>query len=127
MRLQWITIGTALGMLAWLIPWIYLTAHKPEIFYVLSYTRNTGEIPWTDKNTNDPAANLPNISDYPVQIALRCKIKSWTIAANEGVTDVARTARLRVSETFIDDHTFSCLSSFIRPPYVRLERGPDLH
>lgn len=124
--MQWLAIGTALGGLAWLLPWTFFKTNEPETFYILSYTRNTGMMRWPDSKTADPAAVLANVSDYPVQIAVRCKIASWTIATNSNVTDVDESARLRFSENSINDHTFNCLSDFLRPPYVRLERGPDL-
>jgi hypothetical protein len=120
------TVGTGIGALAWLLPWVYLRTTKPEIFYILTYTRNTGPIPWVDKAVPDPAVQLTNISDYPIRIASKCKVKAWTIAENSYLTDADLTARLRISQKFVDDNTFNCLAGFVRPPYVRLERGDAL-
>jgi hypothetical protein len=125
-RLLWLTVGTALGGLAWLLPWSYLQTTKPEIFYILSYTRNTGPTPWKNEAVSDPAAGLKNVSEYPIKIARKCKVTAWTIADNSYTTDVDSTARLRIAQNLIDDSIFNCLTGFVRPPYVRLERGTAL-
>lgn len=125
MRLRWLTIGAALGVLAWLLPWVLLRETEPETFYVLTYTRNTGDRVWPEKGIPDPAPMLANISDYPVELAFRCKIRSWSISSNDSFTDVDKTAWLRIQANLIDDSKFNCLSQFVRPPFVRLMRGTD--
>lgn len=96
-------MGTALGLFAWLLPWVYFKVAEPEKFYVLSYTRNDGEFRWPVTGVTDPAAAFPNISDYPVQIAMLCKVSRWSTATDYHVSDIDHTARLRIAESLVDD------------------------
>lgn len=124
--LRWLALGTAIGVLACALPWVIRKSTEPEVLYVLSYSRNYGPVAWADKTVQDPAPELDRLSDYPVQIAIRCKLSKWSISTNDrSTTDVDNTAWLRVSESQVDDRIFNCLSGFIRPPFVRLNRGME--
>jgi len=123
--LRWLATGTLLGTFAWLLPWAFFTMTKPETFYVLAYSRNSGPVVWPEVGVSDPAPGLHNVSEYPVQIAIRCNISPWKISTNLGTTDVDKTSWVRIRSDVVDDRAFNCLSQFVRPPYVRLERGTE--
>lgn len=125
--LRWLALGTGIGVLACAIPWTIRRHTEPEVIYVLSYSRNLGPTPWTD-TIRDPAPALDRLSEYPVQIAIHCKLPKWSISTNDqSTTDVDQTAWLRISASLVDDRIFNCLSKYVRPPFVRLTRGTEQH
>ena len=123
--LRWLTAGTALGALSWFLPWIFHQTSVSEELYVLTYSRNAGSNVWADKITKDPAPWAEYIVDYPVKIAIQCKLKQWAISTNESATDGDDVAWLRISADRVDDEGFNCLARHVRPPFVYLRRGAE--
>ncbi|MBB4859583.1 hypothetical protein HNO88_002912 [Novosphingobium chloroacetimidivorans] len=124
--LRWLALGTALGVLSWLVPKFILKAEDPEVFYVLVHSSGTGSSSSLDHGVKDPDPHSRSLSDYPVQVAVRCKIKKWTISTNEvAVMDADSSAWLRMGEDQVDDRAFNCLAEKVVPPYVRLLRGSE--
>lgn len=121
--LRWLAAGMVLGTLSWSLPLIIRQTNAPDASFVLSYSRNTGPEVWADKITKDPAPTGNKVSDYAVQIAVECRVRRWTIATNEGSTDVDRTAWLIIPADAVDNNSFNCLIQRVRPPFVRLKRG----
>jgi len=55
-------------------------------------------------------------------IASKCRINRWTMANNEGESDVPEQASLSVNQDDLINNQFDCLASFVKPQFVSLTR-----
>jgi acetone carboxylase gamma subunit len=75
-----------------------------------------------DRAAGDPSHFTMPASSYTSFIASRCRLRQWTSETNVNARDVEEEATLSVPAKSLSDTQFSCLTSFLKPGYVKLNR-----
>lgn len=124
MKREWLrpfAFGVAIASVASTGAWVYSKYIEPKKLLVLTYVQAEGL--GQPKLPPDPAPQSDEFtlpSDYVIQIARSCGIKSWT-TDSEFTSDLPVTAELEVPLSDISNKTFNCLTRFVRPHRVIVE------
>ncbi len=124
MRREWLNpfaLGVATASLASTGAWLYSKFTEPQKLLVLTYVQAEGldqpKLP-PDPAPQSDEFKLP--SEYVIQIARSCGIKSWTTDSQLDL-DAPVTAELELPLSDVSNETFNCLTRFVTPHRVILE------
>ncbi|WP_278373735.1 hypothetical protein [Sphingobium xenophagum] len=116
-------IGAALSAVSCCGAWAVQQLRASKEWLILEYRRPTGQGPaWQKAGDVDPARQARDVSAHLTFIASRCRLAEWQMSSNIGWLDVDETAQLRFPTKGLNDASFSCVLSFVKPPFVRLHR-----
>jgi hypothetical protein len=116
--LQTFACGAAVASIASVGAWIYSVSNQASKTLVLSYVKAEGMD--SPKLPPDPAPQFDEPSEYLVQIARNCGIKSWTMQSEINLDEPVM-ADLEVPWANVSDKIFNCLTGYVRPPRVTLK------
>ena len=120
-RLAGVAIGAGLVSASAVAAMLWNQTHVRQTVVNLTYTKPGSPQSYTaERLYGDPRSISEPVTDYPVRIATRCRIRQWTLTTNAGDTDVDNWATLSFPENSADNSALTCIAKFVKPFYVTL-------